>query len=278
MINEKQEKIIIYASIILICIILIVTIIFIWKPLFKSVLSEKINEYDINLKYETEMEKYYKDYLNENLKITNFETLYENISEDYMNNYIGTTDKETVKKYLRDNNLISMNFNITDINYSENNYSAVFAVRYFVNGNEKIVNVKESKPFKFTIDFSNNSSMNSILGAVNLDRNIDNVNYKVEFLNSQMNSVKIKLTIINNSANTYKFDFQNLNSMQLRYNNNYVNMSMIANSSTVNYEITPGSSKSIQALFAVPFSEQLKIEGIKFNNVKVNGISQNIEL
>ena len=55
-------------------------------------------------------------------------------------------------------------------------------------------------------------------------------------------------------------------------------MASVANSSTVNYSLTPGSTKSIEILFNISFNNQFNINGFLLNNVKVDGANTKIEL
>ena len=55
-------------------------------------------------------------------------------------------------------------------------------------------------------------------------------------------------------------------------------MAAIANSATVNYEILPGSSKSIELLFNLPFEQQTTIQGAKIYNVVIDNNTFTVEI
>lgn len=274
MVSDKKEKILINIAISVVIIILIVIIYLIWSPTFSS--NESINTYDSSITYESTMEEYYRSYLNENLKITNFDNLYENINKEYIENSIGEDNKDKLEQYLRDNNLISMNVTIDDVTVSNNGYQYIYRFSYYVHNMKKYVNITEIRPYIFEISFEQSDL--STLNNGNFNFIQDDIYYAFEVLSSNDTSIKYKLTITNNSNHEVIYDFSNLNSIQLINNNRYINMALIANSSTVDYSISPGSYKSIEILFNVPFSEQMNISGFKVNNVTVNGEVGSIEL
>ena len=274
MVSDKKEKILINIAISVVIIILIVIIYLIWSPTFSS--NESINTYDSSITYESTMEEYYRSYLNENLKITNFDNLYENINKEYIENSIGEDNKDKLEQYLRDNNLISMNVTIDNVTVSNNGYQYIYRFSYYVHNMKKYVNITEIRPYIFEISFEQSDL--STLNNGNFNFIQDDIYYAFEVLSSNDTSIKYKLTITNNSNHEVIYDFSNLNSIQLINNNRYINMALIANSSTVDYSISPGSYKSIEILFNVPFSEQMNISGFKVNNVTVNGEVGSIEL
>ena len=238
--NNKKEKILIYSAMAIIIILILVVIVMIWFPMFNKISNSDINTYNSTITYEDTMKEYYSNYLNEYLKITNFDILYEKINKDYMSD-IGIQNKDEMKQYLRDNDLISMDIDVQNIEYSNNENYSIFRVLYNSHGIKKYVNIKETEPYKFSITFEQ-SELNTLLEKNDINLTLNNVNYIFELIESTENSIRYKLTIENNSNNEYIYDFSALNSIQLVYSNsNYVNMASVANSSTVNYSLTPGS-------------------------------------
>lgn len=275
MINDNKEKMLINIAIFLVIIILIIIIYLIWNPFFSS--DKGINTYDSSISYQETMEQYYREYLSNNLKITNFDNLYDYIDKNYIESFIGNDSKENVEQYLRDNNLISMDITIENVEAIEDGYNYIYRISYIVHNMRKYVNIVESRPYIFKLSFEqdNLSSLNN--NNFNFQR--DNIEYKFEVMNSNDTSIRYKLTITNNSANNIKYDFSNLNSIQIITNENYINMALIANSSTNDYSISSGSTKSIEILFNIPFSDQANINGFKLNNVAIgNETSESIEL
>ena len=57
-----------------------------------------------------------------------------------------------------------------------------------------------------------------------------------------------------------------------------MNMASVANSSTVKYDVSPGSSKSIEILYNLPFENQMSVKGFYIRNVKIDNTSYNIKL
>ena len=277
MVDNKKEKILIYSAIIVIITLILIVIILIWIPTFKNFKNSDANKYNNNITYEDMMKKYYTNYLNNYLKVTNFDVLYEKIDKDYMSG-LDIHDKEKMKQYLNEKDFISMDINVQNIDYAKNDEFHIYRVLYTSHGVKKYVNIKETEPYKFTITFDQ-QELNSLLDKNSFTLSNDYVNYKFDVITSNDKSIKYKLTIENNSNNEYIFDFSALNSIQLIYaDSNYVNMAAIANSSDVNYSLAPGSTKSLEILFNISFNNQVNINGFVLNKVKVDGASRKIEL
>lgn len=277
MIENNKEKVLIYTSIIVIVIIIIGLIVLIWKPMIDGVRYSDINKYDTSVSYEEMMKEYYTKYLNNALNITNFDTLFNNIDSSYLDS-IQISDKAKVKEYLKDNGLISTNINVLSVDYSTDGNVGIYRVMYTSHSKTRYVNLKETAPYKFTISFEQ-SDLSKISTKSNINVTKDNIKYNFKLVTTTDKSVNYKVTIENNSMTDYEFDFSLLNSFQLIYGDEkYVNMASVANSSTVDYLITPGSSKSIEVLFNIPFKNQLEINGFMFNNVKVDNSTQSIKI
>lgn len=275
--RDRKEKILIYSIIVTVCIIVVFIIIMIWKPMVSK--SNNFNTYDSNVNYENTMITYYRNYINENLKITNFDKLYSKLDPDYISS-LGISNKDEIKEYLRENKLISMTYEINSVDlYSSDDRSNIFLVTYTVSGKQKYANIIESSPYNFKISFIQDDNLKELLTDVKLRKTLDDVKYDFEITEATKSSISFNLTITNNSNKNIVYDFSNLNSLQLKYgDNSYINMAAIANSSTVNYEISPGSSKSIDVLFNLSFSNQRNIIGARFNNVKIDGNTYTIDI
>ncbi len=278
MINDKKEKLIIYSAISIIAIILLIVIIFIWSPTFKKFQNSNINTYDDTITYEKIMDEYYTKYLNNCLNIANFDILYDKIDRDYISSLNIENTKESVKNYLRDNGLISSDINILDIDYSTDGEVNIFRVLYKSYNLNKYVNIKETEPYNFTITFEQ-QELNSLINKKNIKASINSVIYNVETLSSNDKSIRYKITIENKSNDEYLFDFSALNSVQLVYDDfNYINMASIANSANIDYKLTPGSTKTVEVLFNISFSNQIRINKLILNDVYVNNKKTKIEL
>ena len=240
--------------------------------------KETINTYDDSITYESTMKQYYKKYVADNLRIDRFDELYSRIDNDYLNS-IGLTDEDEVKEYLKQNKIISMTYEINNIEMFISDSKHMFLITYTIENNQKYIIIEEEKPYNFKISFVKNNNLSELLSKTNISKTVEDVEYDMCTIDSTRNSIRMKLTIKNNSNKTYEYDFSNLNYLQLKYGNDeYVNMAAIANSSTVNYAITPGSEKSIEVLFNLSLSDQLNISGFKLNNVKRDSNTFTLEI
>ena len=276
--TENKEKILVYIAIAIIIVITIVVIGLIWGASISNVDDNTINNFDPTITYEEVMTDYYKEYLAENLKLINYDILYENINPDFITS-VNCNTKEELKDYLRNNNLISSDINIQNIEYSnDNSDNSYYRVTYIVHNITKYVNIIESSPYNFLISFEQNN-FDSINNNINAKVNYDSVNFDLKVIENNDTSVKYSITITNNSNDNYQFDFLSLNNVSLRYDNNkYTNMAVAVATSNEDYTITPGSSKSYDVLFNLDFSNQMKIDGIRFANVKINQDTTSIEI
>lgn len=274
--KEEKEKIYIYSIIIVTAIIVVLVIAIIWNPMIKN--KETINTYDDSITYESTMKQYYKKYVADNLRIDRFDELYSRIDNDYLNS-IGVTDEDEVKEYLKQNKIISMTYEINNIEMFISDSKHMFLITYTIENNQKYIIIEEEKPYNFKISFVKNNNLSELLSKTNISKTVEDVEYDMCTIDSTRNSIRMKLTIKNNSNKTYEYDFSNLNYLQLKYGNDeYVNMAAIANSSTVNYAITPGSEKSIEVLFNLSLSDQLNISGFKLSNVKRDSNTYTLEI
>ena len=274
--KEEKEKIYIYSIIIITAIIVVLVIAIIWNPMIKN--KETINTYDDSITYESTMKQYYKKYVADNLRIDRFDELYSRIDNDYLNS-IGLTDEDEVKEYLKQNKIISMTYEINNIEMFISDSKHMFLITYTIENNQKYIIIEEEKPYNFKISFVKNNNLSELLSKTNISKTVEDIEYDMCTIDSTRNSIRMKLTIKNNSNKTYEYDFSNLNYLQLKYGNDeYVNMAAIANSSTVNYAITPGSEKSIEVLFNLSLSDQLNISGFKLNNVKRDSNTYTLEI
>ncbi len=277
--DEKKEKILIYSLISVVCIIMIIVIILIWTSNFSRISKKnKINTYTLS-SYENTMKNYYNTYLRKNLQIDNFNELYNDIQSSYIES-LGFNEKEDVFEYLKNNKFISNIYTIDNIELIPSDViNNVFLVTYTVYGEQKQLNIIESSPYKFKIVFMEDENLKDLIDENILSGNIDDVSYDFQVIESNRNSIRLKFTMTNNSEKIVEYDFSYLNSIQLKYGeNNYINMSAIANSSTVDYNLQPKSSKSIEILFNLAIEDQVNIQGARINNVKINGNTYTIEL
>jgi len=275
--NENKEKILIYSAIIVIICGFLAVIVAIWSPLFKNKKYSSLNTYDSTITYENMRKNFYKQFLEKYLKIDNYDKLYNYISSDYIES-LGNYSKEQLRNYLLSNGLISTSITVNDITYSNiDDNESMFRISYTSNLGSRYVNVYEDKPLNFKLSFEQ-EDLSSISSKKNMKFVNDNVKYTFEVQEANDTSIRYKLNIENNSESTYEYDFSALNSVQVISNSNYVNIASIANSSSLDYIITPGSSKSIELFYNLAFENQMNITGFLIRNVKVNGVTQNIKL
>ena len=198
--KEEKEKIYIYSIIIVTAIIVVLVIAIIWNPMIKN--KETINTYDDSITYESTMKQYYKKYVADNLRIDRFDELYSRIDNDYLNS-IGLTDEDEVKEYLKQNKIISMTYEINNIEMFISDSKHMFLITYTIENNQKYIIIEEEKPYNFKISFVKNNNLSELLSKTNISNTIEDVEYDMCTIDSTRNSIRMKLTIKNNSNKTY---------------------------------------------------------------------------
>lgn len=275
--EKKNLHFIIYPIFAIIIVLVIISIIIIWKPTFSKVSKNAINTY-ADLNYEEEIKNYYMQYLNTNLKLTNFDELYNKIDTKYVEK-LGIASKEELKTFLKDNSFISMNFNILNIDVYEQDSRNYLIVTYNVRNETRYITITENKPYDFKISFMDSYNLENSVSNFELEGDVDNIKYSFNIIESTSDSIKFKLTITNNSEKTVVYDFSYLDSIQLIYDEGkIVNMTSTANSNESKYTLNPGSMTTVEAFYVLPYNDQLSITGAKINNANVNGTSYSIEI
>lgn len=277
MTEEKRNKMITYSVALIVILILIVILYFIWAPTFSKLDSSGINKYE-DKNYEEEIKKFYNNYLSENLKITNFDKLYLKLDKDYLSE-IGINEKDKVKEFFRENSYISMNITINSIDIYDKEIGKLLVATYTVNDGVRYAYINEITPYNFTLSFMKDEELSENLLSFNKNKVVDDIEYNVEIIQATKNNIKLKLSIINNSANTLSYDFSYLDSIQLEYGENkIVNIAALANSNNSKFELTPGSTNSCEATFNLSWSDQININKIIINNIKLNGSDYKVEI
>ncbi len=277
MVEKRNIHFILYPILVLIVIIVIIAIIAIWSPTFFKMKKNTINSY-IDLNYEEKITDYYRQYLNNNLKLTNFDELYSKIDSSYINS-LGISDKEELKSYLKENSYISMNFKLLNFEIHQLESNNYIIVSYSIKNTTKYVTITESRPYEFKISFMDSYNLSNSVYDFELSGIRDSVEYNFDIIESTNNNIKLKLTITNNSNRTIAYDFSYLDSVQLIYDENTtVNMSSIANSASSKYSLTPGSMTTLEVYYNLPYEKQLSISGARINNATINGTSYSVEI
>lgn len=276
---EENSKInyLIYPVIGIIAIIVIIVIVEIWSPMIAKTSKKSINTYE-NVNYEQQVEKYYTNYLNNSLKITNFDNLYEKLDENYVSS-LGISGKEEIKEYLKSNSYISMNFTLDSFNYYYANNKNYIIVTYTIKDTKKYITITENSPYDFKLSFMNEYNLKGTIYNFNISRTMDNVDYLFDIVESTRDNIKVKLMITNNSDKTIVYDFSYLDSVQLlSEGNETTNISSIANSNESKYTLTPGSMTSLELYYNIPYEKQLSISGVRINNASINGVAYSVDL
>lgn len=266
--NDK-EKLLIYFAIGVIAVIFLIVLVIIWMP--EKVDSSKFTRYGTSNEYISYAEQMYKNELIKLLNINNSSSLLEKINEKFLTNNGLTND--TVIEYLQKNFMIGNDIEILSVETASSADVCVFRYEYSCLGQNKYLQIIEKSPYEYTISFEQSSTE-----LINVEEKVVNeggIEFVVKPVSSTANSLKYDITINNKSTDNYKFDFSSLNSVQLILNDgSRTNLASTIIGIEDNYELSQNSSLKNELVFNIPFSNQGKVQGIRFNYVEKNHVEE----
>ena len=274
---DDKEKLIAYLAIALVSILLIAVIIMIWTPSNNNSIENSLNKYNVDSNYESKRVEFYQNNIINMLNTSNFNSLYNNIDSDFLSEYnLDTSEK--AYNYLQKNLYIGSNIELNDIVLiDKTNDIYLFKVTYSIEGNTRYVIVQEAEVNKYTFYFSETGFVKNIFSEKSVIN--ENVEYKINTLESTNDSIKLRLTITNNSQDRYEFDFSNLYSVRIiTEENEGYNLASVVLSGNEIYYLNPNSSFSIELVYQIPQEKQAKIERMLFTDVIVNDVEKNINI
>lgn len=274
---DDKEKLIAYLAIALVSILLIAVIIMIWTPSNNNSIENSLNKYNVDINYESKRVEFYQNNIINMLNTSNFNSLYNNIDSDFLSEYnLDTSEK--AYNYLQKNLYIGSNIELNDIVLiDKTNDIYLFKVTYSIEGNTRYIIVQEAEVNKYTFYFSETGFVKNIFSEKSVIN--ENVEYKINTLESTNDSIKLRLTITNNSQDRYEFDFSDLYSVRIiTEDNEGYNLASVVLSGNEIYYLNPNSSFSIELVYQIPQEKQAKIERMLFTDVIVNDVEKNINI
>lgn len=274
MFNDK-EKVFTYLVIAFVCVIFIVLMFVIWRPSSQDSIENKIRNFDVNTSYNTQRIEFYNQNILNMLNNSNFNSTYENVSKKFLEennlaNYEDTYD------FLQQNMFIASNLELLGVELiSDINDIYIYKVTYSVSGKNRYVIITENDINTFELYFSDDGLIDNIDSEKIIIK--DNVEYKVEVIESRVDSIKLNLTITNNSSDRYEYNFTDLYSVQaLLDDNSAFNLTSVVLGGEDSYILNPNSNFTIELVYQIPQGQQASINRLKFRNVLKNDIEQDI--
>ena len=262
-----KNKLVLTTIVSIICYVVIffILIVIIWKPKNNG---EGVSRYDPNIDYYDQMSKVYLGKLNMLLNSSNVDKLYDVMDIEYINS--NNLTKDNFEEYLTKKRLIGQTINIYEYTYSEDSNTSVFVYKYRCMGFNRIVNVIETKPYKYVISFEQNSipGINQVIKADNYGLSIT-----VENTKRTQSQINYKITIKNNNEHIVGIDLASVYKVSLLMNDgNYLNM--VSAYSDVTSTIEKNETIEKEIIFQVPSSYQGMIKALLIKDIDFNGIIQ----
>ncbi len=285
---EDREKKMIYVVIGIIIALLLVVLVIIWLPMFKSNDSEVditfANQYEKDY-YSKMMKEKYKQVISECVNKDNFNDTYKKLDKQYLEDM--NMSEEELEAYLNANGILTYSSSSAVIYCSlvrSDGEKNIYTYVYKVGGTERKVHIIEKYIGNYTISFSQDSYPVVDSNVYYLKDNNTNLEFEINKVKCFDENMVLEVNIINKTTEEFKFKFYNVDDSNLIYNSDGNNKKALLSSliiGTESSELTsvPGSTNKIKLSYGININNQENINYIVFNNVTMtNGENTNIEL
>lgn len=285
---EDREKKMIYVVIGIIIALLLVVLVIIWLPMFKSNDSEVditfANQYEKDY-YSKMMKEKYKQVISECVNKDNFNDTYQKLDKQYLED-MNMSEKE-LEAYLNANGILTYSSSSAVIYCSlvrSDGEKYIYTYVYKIGGTERKVHIIEKYIGNYTISFSQDSYPVVDSNVYYLKDNNTNLEFEINKVKCFDENMVLEVNIINKTTEEFKFKFYNVDDSNLIYNSDETNKKALLSSliiGTESSELTsvPGSTNKIKLSYGININNQENINYIVFNNVTMtNGENTNIEL
>lgn len=266
-----KNKLVLTTVVSIVCYVVVffILIVIIWKPKNNGA---GVSRYDTNIDYYEKMSKVYLGKINMLLNSSNADKLYDVMDREYISS--NNLTKDNFKEYLIKKRLIGQTINVYEYTYSEDSNTSVFVYKYRCMGFNRIVNVIETKPYKYTISFEQNSipGINQVIKADNYGLSIT-----IENTKRTQSQINYKVTIKNNNEHNVGIDLASVYKVSLLMSDgNYVNM--VSAYSDVISQLGKNQIVEKEIVFQIPSSYQGMIKALLIKDVDFNGTKRDIQI
>ena len=278
----------IYVVIGIIIALLLVVLVIIWLPMFKSNDSEVditfANQYEKDY-YSKMMKEKYKQVISECVNKDNFNDTYQKLDKQYLEDM--NMSEEELEAYLNANGILTYSSSSAVIYCSlvrSDGEKYIYTYVYKIGGTERKVHIIEKYIGNYTISFSQDSYPVVDSNVYYLKDNNTNLEFEINKVKCFDENMVLEVNIINKTTEEFKFKFYNVDDSNLIYNSDETNKKALLSSliiGTESSELTsvPGSTNKIKLSYGININNQENINYIVFNNVTMtNGENTNIEL
>ena len=291
--NQDKKKVIIVISIISVMLVtLLIFLSIIWRDGWfnggysrdsstDQVGSLKVNASNIS-KYtavSTEeidskiVDKYTSEVI-ELLSSYNYSNIYNKLNKDFIED--NNLSEYNIEGYLKDNGLVGDLVTVEKITrYIDGDNIYVYRLKVVVDYNVKFVNIIETKPYEYTINFEQDTI--PIIGTSSYSATVDNILFEISIAKKQEKAIIFEVKVTNTDDDLVKFDFTSVNSVALAINDGgFIKQPSSILEKDMDYSLNKGSYFIKRFYFPINMQYQKDINSLSFYNVKIGNAEKNI--
>lgn len=291
--NQDKKKVIIVISIISVMLVtLLIFLSIIWRDGWfnggysrdsstDQVGSLKVNASNIS-KYtavSTEeidskiVDKYTSEVI-ELLSSYNYSNIYNKLNKDFIED--NNLSEYNIEAYLKDNGLVGDLVTVEKITrYIDGDNIYVYRLKVVVDYNVKFVNIIETKPYEYTINFEQDTI--PIIGTSSYSATVDNILFEISIAKKQEKAIIFEVKVTNTGDDLVKFDFTSVNSVALAINDGgFIKQPSSILEKDMDYSLNKDSYFIKRFYFPINMQYQKDINSLSFYNVKIGNSEKNI--
>ena len=291
--NQDKKKVIIVISIISVMLVtLLIFLSIIWRDGWfnggysrdsstDQVGSLKVNASNIS-KYtavSTEeidskiVDKYTSEVI-ELLSSYNYSNIYNKLNKDFIED--NNLSEYNIEGYLKNNGLVGDLVTVEKITrYIDGDNIYVYRLKVVVDYNVKFVNIIETKPYEYTINFEQDTI--PIIGTSSYSATVDNILFEISIAKKQEKAIIFEVKVTNTGDDLVKFDFTSVNSVALAINDGgFIKQPSSILEKDMDYSLNKDSYFIKRFYFPINMQYQKDINSLSFYNVKIGNSEKNI--
>lgn len=243
-----------------------------------------INTYTQTDNVADEIQKTYLQEIEELLNVENIDSLYLKTNKKFLEK--NNLNEDNFKEYILKNEYVGRFPTSTSFTSSvQRNGSYIYRFRCYRDDRTKFyVNLIETQPFEYTVDFSQDTIPTQDSGEYTYYNNEYELEFNVIELERTEDTIAYQLKVTNNSDKEIEFYLNNISDMSLKIStesgNNiegYVKQISSVLSSR-KYILNKDSYFVKKMYFALDMQYHSKVEGMIFYNVRIEDINKNLEI
>ena len=268
--TEQKERILIYATVGIIIVLLIIVLAMIWIPDSKIIRRNLNSCADVG-DYETVQKEYYTNKMKKLLVTSNYSELFDKIDKKWLDDM--KLDKDTLYDWLKENKIIKGSYpvikSITCIPAAQNYYYRMEIEITDENGaiDSRYVVVNESVPNVYTVSFEQNA-VSGLSGKTFYATYKDNFRLECKITSVMSNIIQYDIQLDNIGDKYFHISLATMSSLILNMKNGtHYKASDITSLTDNAFDMDPGSYLNFKATFNVVVDSQNDIENLTFTDV-----------